>query len=211
METTYLICAVVGGTLIVCQFVMTLFGLGGDHDVGGHDLGGHDVGGHDFSGHDAHGPHGHDHGSTSHTNWFFGILTFRTVVAALAFFGLAGLAVQNSLDPLPTLGVALGAGFGALLIVGSIMRTMGRLNVDGTARIERSVGSTGTVYLTVPGGKAGAGKVHVSVHNRRVEYKAVTANDDLPTGAKVVVVGVVSSDTVEVSPVGTLAEKPSHA
>jgi hypothetical protein len=210
METVYLVCAVVGGTLILCQFLLTLLGLGGHHDVGGHDVGGHDFGGHDLSGH--HGDvHGHDNTTGGHANWFFGILTFRTAVAALAFFGLAGLAAYRALDPLPTLGLAVGAGFGALVIVGTLMRGLSKLNVDGTVRIERSVGSTGTVYLRVPAGKTGAGKVHVSVQSRIVEYKAVTAKDDLPTGTKVVVVGVVSSDTVEVSPVNTLEEKPSHA
>ena len=34
METVYLASAVVGGTLLVCQFVMTLLGLG-HHDIGG--------------------------------------------------------------------------------------------------------------------------------------------------------------------------------
>src|SRR3954466_12239256 len=35
-ETVYLLCAIAGGTLMVCQFLMSLLGFG-DH---GHDLGG---------------------------------------------------------------------------------------------------------------------------------------------------------------------------
>ena len=76
METVYLVCAVVGGTVLVCQFVMTLLGLGGDHDAGGD----HDVA-HDAGHHEA----GHDHDSS----WLVGVLTFRTLVAALAFFGVS--------------------------------------------------------------------------------------------------------------------------
>ena len=45
----------------------------------------------------------------------------------------------------------------------------------------------------------GAGKVQVSVLSRTVEYKA-TAKEALPTGAKIVVVAIVGSDTVEVAP-----------
>src|SRR2546426_9349206 len=112
METAYLICAVVGGTLIVCQFLMTLLGLGGDHDVGGHDAGGHDFGG----GHDVAGQHEAGHGSEP--SWFFSMLTFRTLSAAVAFFGLAGLAATHgNLDPIPTLALALGAGAIALVLV----------------------------------------------------------------------------------------------
>ena len=49
-------------------------------------------------------------------------------------------------------------------------------------------GATGTVYLSVPGNRAGAGKVHVTVLNRKLEYKAVTSEPTLPTGSQVVVV-----------------------
>lgn len=196
METTYLICAAIGGTLIVCQFVMTLFGLGGGHDmVGDHvDAGGHDVAG----GHDAGGDHHVGHGNES--TWFLGILTFRTITAALAFFGLAGLiAHRNELLPIQSLAIALVAGVSALFMVGYIMKGLSRLNVDGTVRIGKSLGCPGTVYLPIPGGAHGQGKVHVSVMSRTIEYKA-TAKDALPTGAKIVVVAVLDSDTVEVAP-----------
>ncbi len=198
METIYLICAAVGGTLIVCQFLMTLFGLGGGHDMAdGHhfDGGGHDVGG----GHDAAGDHhaGHHHDEST---WFLGILTFRTISAGLAFFGLIGVIGQRSeLEMLPTLVAATVAGLAAVFFVAWIMRFLGRLNIDGTVRIERALGCRGNVYIPIPGGAAGQGKVQVSVLNRTVEYKA-TAKDALPTGAKIVVVGIHGSDTVEVAP-----------
>jgi hypothetical protein len=201
METVYMICAAVGGTLIVCQFLVTLLGFGGHHDAGGgHDMGGHDSGGHDGAGHDAdsHEGAGHEHHGSA-ANWFFSMLTFRTLSAACAFFGLAGLACGRlQVDTLPGLAVAAVAGSFALVAVGWVMQLMSRLNVDGTIRIERAVGAPGTVYLSVPGTKSGVGKVHVNVLNRTVEYKAITSQDNLPTGSKIVVVGIVSADTVEV-------------
>src|SRR5262245_23354635 len=118
METyyLYLVCAALGGTVLACQFVMTLLGLGGDHDLSAD----HDVGGHDFShdvAHDAaHGHHaaGHEHASS----WFVGVLTFRTLVAAVTFFGLAGLAasMQNLGKPLELV-IALAAGAAAMFMV----------------------------------------------------------------------------------------------
>jgi len=188
----YLVCAIIGCTLIVCQFLMTLFGMG--HD--GADLAGD---GHfDASGHDMSG--GHDVGHGHEPSIFFGMLSFRAISAALAFFGLIGLAAADYVQPAAAFGLAIAAGMLAMFIMAYLMRLLTRLNIDGTVRIQRSVGSRGTVYLSIPAQRGGVGKVHVSVLNRTIEYKAVTANDDLPTGAKVVVVGVISADTVEVAP-----------
>ena len=80
------------------------------------------------------------------------------------------------------------------------LRAIKRLRADGTARIDRAVGTTGTVYLRVPSARAGAGKVHLALQNRTVEYRAVTAGDELPTGKPIKVVAVVGADTVEVEP-----------
>ena len=192
METTYLVCAAVGGTLIVCQFVMTIIGIGSHFDLGDHGAG---DAGHGLDGHD--GPEvGHGNEST----WFLGLLTARTLSAGLAFFGLVGLIAQRSnLDEAIALVVALLAGASSLFIVSWIMQSLVRLNIDGTVRIEHSLGCKGTVYVPIPAGNSGQGKVQVSVLNRTVEYKAVTENNGLATGRKIKVVGIVSSDTVQVS------------
>lgn len=203
METAYTVCALVGGTLIVCQFVLTLFGLGGDHDLA--DDVSHDI----AMDADASDGSGHDVGHGSQSSWFFGVLSFKALTAAFAFFGLAGLGVKDQLQPLPTLGVALLAGVSAMFMVAKIMHMLVKLNVDGTVRIERSVGARGTVYLAIPPGRSGAGKVQVCVYNRTLEYNAVTPQDALPTGAPIVVVRVVNGDTVEVAS-ATNSELPNH-
>jgi hypothetical protein len=187
MFTFYLTCFLIGGTLLVGQFLLGLVGLGHLHELGDHDL---HVDGHD-------GDHEGD------GNWFTGMLTLRTLVAAVTFFGLGGLAGLRQWGPdlwPVTLAVAAAAGTGALLLVGSLMRWLRRQTASGTVHIDRAVGQKATVYLTVPGRKAGPGKVTVCVQNRTMEYQAVTPDQELPTGAKVVVVGVVNGDTVEVVP-----------
>lgn len=108
-------------------------------------------------------------------------------------------APEADLDPGPTLAIALAAGAAALFGVAWMMRALYRLRADGTVRIERSVGRTGTVYLPIPGNKAGVGKVLLNVQNRTVEYQAVTPHQALPTGAPVVVLAVVNTATVEVT------------
>jgi hypothetical protein len=187
MEIVFLVCVAVGGTLLVCQFLLSLLGIG-HHDID-HD---HDVGHHD--GHD--NDHAHDRES-----WFVSILTFRSLVAAVTFFGLGGLiayhsdAAEESLMPLA---VATASGVAALLAVGWIMKLMQRLKAEGTIHIDRAVGTTGTVYLSIPGNNNGTGKVTVKLQSRTVEYLAVTRHEALTTGTPIQVVAVVGPDTVEV-------------
>lgn len=201
METAYLICALLGGTLLLCQFALTALGFGsdgGDHDTHFDQGDGHDVH------HDTTNDH---HGS----NWFVGILTFRTVVAAVAFFGLAGLTGSaKGLAPELTFLVAAAAGVGAMFLVAFLMRSLHRLNADGSVRMDKAVGQGGTVYLKIPGRKAGAGKVHLNIQNRTVECQAVTAHDELATGSKIVVVAILANDTVEVAPATAMERVSSH-
>lgn len=197
------ICAVVGGTVLICQFVLTLVGLGGNEtdfadipddlpaDVG-HAGGAH---GSDGSGHDAHGQHD--------TSWLFAMISFRTLVAASTFFGLTGLAARAAGQSVPLqLVLAVAAGVGAMYGVHWIIRTMGRLAEDGTLRIRQAIGQEGTVYIPIPAAKANAGKVQLKVQNRLVEFEAVTsAGERLATGTKVRVVGVTGT-MLEVEPLG---------
>ena len=210
MGTLFLICATVGGTILICQLAMTLLGFAGDMvdvdvpddlDGGGDlDLGG-DVDAGDMSvDADVDGDTGdvaqHD------TSWLAGVLSFRTMVAALTFFGLAGLTDRGADLSVPMQAViAVAAGVGAMYGVYYLMRAIYSLKSEGTVRVGHALGSHGTVYLRIPGHNAGTGKIQVSVQKRTMEYLAMTPGDELPTGAKVEVVGVIASDTVEVKPV----------
>ncbi len=188
MEMFFGVCAVLGGTVLLCQFVMTLIGFDSDADVD--DLGGD-------SGGDVDGDHadGYHHGA----DWIFSVITFRTIVAALTFFGLAGLAANSAgTSQLATYAIATAAGLAAMYGVHWMMQGLYRLRSEGTVRIDRAVGRTGIVYLKVPGQKSGVGKVTVSLQGRTMEYQAMTAQDELPTGDRIVVVDVIGRDTVEV-------------
>lgn len=191
MESVYLICAVIGGTLFLCQLLLSLIGIG-DHDMDG---------GHDF-GHDAaHGDHGDQSGAFLH------IFSFRAMVAAVTFFGLTGMAAQRStLGPAIVVALAAGGGLAAMFAVGAVLGFLSKLKSDGTVHIEQALGKTGTVYLTVPASMAGQGKVTVTVQERTMEYLAMTASGELPTGSKIVVVDVVSPDTVSVAKVEEVLE-----
>jgi membrane protein implicated in regulation of membrane protease activity len=192
-ETAYLICAITGGTLLACQLLVNLFGLGGHHDLGGHDS--------DADGHELHSGDSHDtHHAENLSSWFMSMLTFRTLAAALTFFGLTGMVGLSQWGESPTtLLVALTAGAAALFVVASLMRSFRKIKAEGTLRIERAVGKQGTVYLPIPGQKSGTGKVLLNLQNRTVECQAITAEQSLATGSPIVVVAVLGADTVEVA------------
>ena len=149
MEGVFIACAALGGTLMVGQFILSLIGFGHHADLD-HDFSG-DVG-HDVGGHDADGQHGTHDDAQSHAdhgnNWFLKALSLRTLVAAITFFGLAGLAsVKADVTGPQSLLIAFASGVAALYGVYYIMQSLYRLKADGTERISRAIGAEGTVYL----------------------------------------------------------------
>ncbi len=199
MTTIFLVCAVVGGTILVFQFVMTFIGgAEGDADVVD-DI--PDASDGDFGGDlDAGDPHG----STS----VFGVLSFRTIVAAVTFFGIAGMTAKTGGLPLPAqLIVAVLCGLGAMYGLYYLMRSIYGLAQTGNLKLTNTIGHTATVYLTIPGNSAGQGKVQMKVQDRLEEFPAITlGHEKLGTGAKVVVVNVVSGNTLEVEPLRETVE-----
>jgi membrane protein implicated in regulation of membrane protease activity len=199
MTLLFLICACLGGTLIICQFLLTLVGLGhSDLEVDGDPSNLDAEVLPDDTGHVDHAPAGHAHGSA----WLFGVISFRTMTAAITFFGLAGYAADTAHVSLPgQIAVALLAGVAALYGVHWLMKALVSLREDGTLRIDRAVGLQATVYLTVPAERSGSGKVQLKLQNRLVEYEAMTDHSEsLRTGSKVRVVSVLSANTLGVAP-----------
>lgn len=206
MTVLFLVCAIIGGTILLTQVTLMLLGMGGDG--GDFDASGDlpaDVGGdfHGDTGGDFHGDAGgHGHSLAGHgSSWLFNVVSFRTVVAAMAFFGVAGMAGQSAGASTPTvLLIAIAAGAAAMYGVYWMMQGLYRLRAEGTVRIHRAIGHPAKVYLTIPGHNAGAGKIQINLQNRTMEYLATTQGESLPTGAKVVIVNVLTENTLEVEP-----------
>lgn len=182
LSDVYLVCAVVGGTILVVQTILIAIGVGhADHDLGHGDA--HDV--------------GHDSGDASFVKW----LSLKTVVACLTFFGLAGLAAQKGgLGAGVGLAVALASGTAALIVVGLMMASLSKLQARGNLDLENAVGRPAKVYLRIPASRTAPGKVTLEAQGRFLEVQAVTSGPEIPVGAEVRVVSVVSGDTLEVTP-----------
>ena len=180
----YLICAVVGGTLLVLQTI--LMAVGGHHD-------GDVSGGDGLDATHADGSVGHDMGMLK---W----LSLKAVVSSLTFFGLGGLAAQKAgLGPWVGLAISLACGAAAVFVVATLMAGMSRLQSKGNLDLRNAIGAVGKVYLRVPAGRGGSGKVTLEVQGRYVEVEAVTAGPEIPTGQPIRVVAVPAPDTLEVA------------
>jgi hypothetical protein len=182
----YKYCAIIGCTLVCIQVALQLFGLGGDHDID-----------------HAEAPHGDLHGeggTEGHGNLFFGILSFKALSAFAGVFGLVGLIVHDSsLGGPGRLAVAAGSGVASMFVVAWLMRGLARLQASGTVNVRNAIGSTGTVYLRIPGHGGGQGKVTVEVQGRSMEFPAVTDGETLETGARVTIEAVDGDDLLKVA------------
>lgn len=188
MLHVFMFCSVLGGTILVIQTLLSVIGIG-DTDM--------DV---DFEV-DVDAPDGevgHHHSGYS----VFKVVSFRTMVAGITFFGLAGWGTLAATgNPLYAVIAAVLAGLAAIFIVYSIYKWMDSMKFQGNVSEEKLVGATGSVYVRVPPQGKGAGKVLVTQQNRTMEYEAFSADAELSTGTQIVVTKVISHSAVEVAEV----------
>jgi hypothetical protein len=204
LDFLYLFALIVGGTVLLFQFAMMLMGLSDDSDMSG--MSGADIGGGVLTSGDADWHEAAD-ADLGHPGgpWFYEVLSLRTLSAAATFFGLTGktlMAYDHS--PLLTFTWATFAGLVAMWIVYWLFKQVYKLQHSGTEDIRNALGRPASVYVPIPGNRAGLGKVTFRMQDRLVEYQAVTEDHErLMTGEKVVVVGIVNSDIVRVARAGS--------
>ena len=184
MQTVYLTCAAAGGTVLVIQTLMLIFG-GGDHDAGA-------APDHPEIGHSGSGEHdGHD-GALN-------LLSIRGVAAFLTFFGLAGWGGTSAgWGAFPTIGASLLSGSVMLVGVAWLFSLQKRLYSEGNLDPRNAIGRTARVYLRIPGKNQGKGKITVSIQGRTHEFAASTTGAEIPSGAEVKVARQITQDTFEV-------------
>jgi hypothetical protein len=216
LNTIFLLAAVIGGTVMVCQFLMMFLGMGDD---GSGDIGADADLSMDVDGIDGvDGPDADHHTSWSHAadadvghpdaSRIFEILSFRSVVAAVAFFGFAGKAsLASELSDPQALLIGLAAGGAAMYGIYWVMLQIYRLRTSGNEDINNAIGQPARVNVAIPKQGAGAGKVQLVLQNRTVEYEAVTsAETPFKSGDQVFVVDILGPDKVLVESSAELAD-----
>ena len=130
------------------------------------------------------------------------LLTLRGVVAFLTLFGWGGLWLcQLGLPQWLAVFLAVPIGLAGMVGVAVILQQALRLQYDGTLDPHNAVGLCGCVYLTVPGRRAGVGKVNVTVQEQLREFEALTDGGPISTGRPVRVVGLLEGGALLVEEV----------
>ncbi len=185
MELTYMACAAAGGTVLVLQTALMLFGVGDGHDVDLH----HDVGA------DGHG---------DHPDGYFSLFSVRAIASFFTFFGLTGwMGTNNGWGPTTTVFGAVGAGLALMVLVAWMMRLQSKLQSKGNMDSANALGQSARVYLRIPAKNTGFGKVTVKIQGRSAELNAFTMGPELPTGALVKITRMRTPDTFEVESLKT--------
>lgn len=130
------------------------------------------------------------------------LLSSRTVFGFLLGFGWTGVIVSAT-SPRPEY-TAVAATLVGFLFGGAIfylMRLLNSLKHSGTLDYENALGEVGTVYLPIPAGMGGTGRIQVVVQGRMKEVQALTRHRErLENRARVRVVELLDDNTLIVEP-----------
>ncbi|HSL29433.1 MAG TPA: hypothetical protein VK900_09565 [Anaerolineales bacterium] len=176
IEIIYWASTIIGGTLFLLRLIMLFVG----GDAGEHDA---------DSALDVAGEH-------PEADISFKLLSVQGLTSFFMMFGLVGLALLRA--GLPVLVTVLGgmiAGLVTVAVTGVIFTQMKRLQTEGTIHIQNTVGTQGSVYLTIP--KNGTGQVQIIAQGSLKIFDAVSNNKNtIATGENVHVVGVAGGNTL---------------
>jgi hypothetical protein len=191
LSTLFIYSAIIGGAVLVVQLALMLLGFMSD------DLSLPDIPIDDDTP-DIAGAIGES--GDNPLGWFYEVLSIRTLSAAATFFGLTGLTAQAYGASAPAAATyASAAGFAGLYSVYWLFKQLGRLESSGNENISNALDRPARVYVAIPAQAHGAGKVQMEMQGRVVEYQAITDEPQrLASGEEVVVVEIISSDTVRV-------------
>lgn len=117
----------------------------------------------------------------------------------LAVFGLAGYAGSSQhWDRSLSFGMAMVSGGVCTILLGRLV-WMDTSNAPGRHGTRRPSGRHAVVIATVPGNRAGSGRIGLEENGRTVERDAITSQSDLPIGSTVLILEKVGLDTYAVA------------
>lgn len=134
------------------------------------------------------------------------LYTFRNLINFLLGFGWTAILLQPQMKSTALLVlVSVVVGVVLVFLVMLLFKWLAGMQQSGNINIYQSaVGCQGKVYLTIPGERAGEGKVQITIDNAVREYTALTDSDTLKTGTPIKVVEVINDSTVLVEELNSL-------
>ncbi len=179
MEWFFLLCALIGGTLFMIRLILQFVGGDSDMDVDG-DI---DI----------------DVDMDGDSDVSFRVLSLQGITSFCLMFGLVGLAMmrQSGQNAIWALVAATVAGSATFWLMKWIFNKAQVLQSSGNIKMKNAIGKEGDVYLTIH--PHGTGKARVSIQNHLKVWDATTdSNQEIKTGERVRVTGVVSGNVLVV-------------
>ena len=173
----YFYLAVVSTVIFIVQFCFAMVGgLGHDIDCD------HDI---DFD-HDVDLDHDFDHDMSTDYSGIADINLFsiKSITAFVMFFGWAGFFWGNK--GYVGLGIALACGFTMMLLTSLVIFLLLKMQKNGNINSQDFIGRAASVYLKIPGGRSGTGKITVKLDQCSREAKAM-ADEEMPHGTAVII------------------------
>ena len=178
--------------IFIIQTIMTFIGAS---DAGDFDL---DTGTDGLDGHMDSAGDATDAAEGAHLGSGMPLLTFRNMVNFFLGFGWTSVLLHEKIGSTSLLMiVSIIVGIALVFLVMYIFKWLASMQQSGNINVYKAaVDCQGKVYLTIPGERAGTGKVQITINNSVREYAALTDGPELKTGTDIKVVDVVSSDTL---------------
>ncbi len=129
-----------------------------------------------------------------------GLISFRSLIAFSTFFGWGGVAaLVEGFTPAKALMIAFLCGFIAMMALAYMLAKLFKMQESGTVDVFSAISKEADVYLAIPKGRGGKGKIHVNVEDKLMEFDAVSDGSLINTGAKVRVTDVLNDNVMLVT------------
>lgn len=163
LESAYWIIAIIGSSIFVLLFVMSLFGADADADF--------------------------DTDMDIEADAGIGLqfFTFKNVMAFFTLFGWTGITcIDNGMSTTATILISVAAGLAMMVLMAALFFWINKLAESGTLNINNAVGQVGEVYLSIGPERSKIGKISIDVQGSRRELSALTDEKIMLTQGNVI-------------------------
>ena len=154
----YWFIAIFGSTVLILQFILTMIGIAGDHEIG-------DIEAHDIT--DING---------------LSFFSIKSITGFIAFFGWGGVLFGG--NGVTSFVIAIASGLVMAVLITLVTFLMLKMQQNGNIENKDIIGKTGTVYLSIPQNRLPGGIVTVNL-DKCTRQISVRSDVEIPTGSDV--------------------------
>ena len=191
-QQIFALIAIPSTVILVLQTVLMLIGIGGDNSPDDIDT-------------DGDGIPDSDASDAASADDGLSLFSVRGILSMLCITGWMGVALlETNLPDWAAILIAVAAGVATLVGIAFLMKAIYGLQSSGNIDISNAIGKVAQIYIPIPAGGAGSGKVTLTLQDQFCEYSAITtAGEELKTGNYVRVVAVSDGGVLVVEPLSS--------